>query len=139
MDLMNLKLQKTLQEKRSDFIDSLRLSGIDVKRGNWSTDTVNKNAQVGALSLIQFASQDGIPEQCRNTFLQTVAKNLNEEECASVMAWIYVGFVWTGHFPPYAIVQHMVDPALFRDCCVSLQKYLNLYLQGYFTPNANIF
>jgi len=34
MDLMNLKLQKTLQEKRSDFIDSLQLSGVDIEHGS---------------------------------------------------------------------------------------------------------
>ena len=33
MNLMELRLQQVLQENRAEFIDSLRLSGIDVKRG----------------------------------------------------------------------------------------------------------
>ena len=57
MNLMELRLQQVLQENRADFIDSLRLSGIDVKRGGWSADTVGQNAQAGALSLIQLSEQ----------------------------------------------------------------------------------
>lgn len=138
MNLMELRLQKILQENRADFIDSLQLSGIDVKRGGWSADAVDKNAQAGALSLIQFVSQENISDRCRDTFLRTIAENLDEEKRSSVMAWIYAAYEWTGRFPPYAIIQHMVDPALFCDYCVSLQKNLHMYLQGYFSRTVNI-
>ena len=126
------------RSNHADFIDSLRLSGIDVKRGGWSVDAVEQNAQAGALSLIQFASQESISDRCRDIFLRTIAENLDEEERTSVMAWIYAAYEWAGRFPPYAIIQHMVDPALFCEYCVSLQKYLHMYLQGYFLPAVNI-
>ena len=138
MNLMELKLQKILRKKHTDFVDSLQLSGIDVKRGNWSVEVVDKNAQAGARSLIQFASQRGISNQCRNTFLRTIAENLNEEERVSVMAWIYTSYEWAGRFPPYAIIQHMIDPTIFSEYCISLQKYLYMYLQGYFMCTTNI-
>ena len=138
MNLMELRLQKILQENHADFLDSLRLSGIDVAYGSWNADSVDQNAQAGALSLIQFASQEGISDSCRNIFLQTIAENLDEEKRASVMAWIYAGCEWAGYFPPYAIIQHMIDPALFREYCISLQKYLHIYLQGYFSCPVNI-
>ena len=138
MNLMELKLQKILRENHTDFVDSLRLSEIDVKRGNWSVEAVDKNAQAGARSLIQFALQKGISNQCRNMFLRTIAENLNKEERVSVMAWIYTSYEWAGRFPPYAIIQHMVDPTLFCEYCVSLQKYLHMYLQGYFSRTVNI-
>ena len=138
MNLMELGLRKILKENHADFIDSLRLSGIDVTYGGWNVDTVDQNAQAGALSLIQFASQEGIPASCRSIFLQTVAKNLDGEERAGVMAWIYAGYEWVGLFPPYAIIQHMIDPALFREYCISLQKYIHMYLQGYFSCPVNI-
>ena len=77
MYLMELRLQQVLQENRADFIDSLRLSGIDVKRGGWSADAVEQNAQAGALSLIQFVSQENISDRCRDAFLRTIACNLD--------------------------------------------------------------
>lgn len=138
MNLMELRLQKILEENHVDFINSLQLNGIDVKHGRWNVDAVDQNAQAGALSLIQFASQEGISDTCRNMFLQGIVENLDGEECASVMAWIFAGYEWTGHFPPYAIIQHMIDPRLFREYCVSLRKYLHMYLQGYFLCTANI-
>ena len=138
MNLMELRLQKILQENRADFLDSLQLSGIDVAHGSWNLDSVDQNAQVGALSLIQLVSQSGASDSCRNRFLQTIARNLDEENCASVMAWIYAGYEWVGLFPPYAIIQHMIDPMLFHEYCVSLQKYLYMYLQGYFPRTVNI-
>jgi len=138
MNILELKLQKVLQENNASFIDSLRLSGIDVERGGWSADAVNKTAQAGALSLIQLVSQDGISDRCRNTFLQTIAENLDEEERTSVMAWIYAAYELAGRFPPYAIIQHMIDQTLFCEYCISLQKYLRMYLQGYFTRTMNI-
>lgn len=138
MNLMELRLRKILKENHADFIDSLRLSGIDVTNDRWDTDAVDQNAQAGALSLIQFASQEGISDACRNIFLQTVAENLDGKEHASVMAWIYAGYEMVGRFPPYAIIQHMIDPTLFREYCISLQKYLHMYLQGYFPRTVNI-
>lgn len=138
MNLMELRLQKVLQENRADFIDSLRLNRIDIQRGSWSADAVDQNAQAGALSLIQFASQEIISDRCRDIFLWTIAENLDKEERTSVMAWIYTAYEWAGRFPPYAIIQHMVDPALFCEYCVSLQKYLHMYLQGYFSHTVNI-
>lgn len=138
MNLIEWRLKKILQENHMDFIDSLQLSGIDVEHGTWSADAVEKNAQVGALSLVQFASQDDIPDQRRNKFLRTIAENLSEQECVSVMSWIYAGFELAGRFPPYAIIQHMIDPALFSEYCVSLKKYLYMHLQGYFPHTANI-
>ena len=138
MNLMELKLREILKENHADFINSLLLSGIDVTHARWNIDAVDRNAQAGALSLIQFASQEGISDSCRNIFLQTVAKNLDGEERAGVMAWIYAGYEWAGLFPPYAIIQHMIDPTLFREYCVSLQKYLYMYLQGYFSRTVNI-
>ena len=138
MNLMELRLQQVLQENRADFIDSLRLNGIDVNRGGWSVDAVDQNAQAGTLSLIQFVSQESISDRNRDTFLRTIAGNLEEEERTSVMAWIYATYEWAGRFPPYAIIQHMVDPALFCEYCVSLQKYLYMYLHGYFSHTVNI-
>ena len=135
---MELRLQQVLQENRADFIDSLRLSGINVKRGGWSADAVDQNAQAGALSLIQFVSQENISDRCRDAFLRTIACNLDGEERTFVMAWIYTAYERAGRFPPYAIIQHMVDPALFCEYCVSLQKYLHMYLQGYFSRTVNI-
>ena len=127
--MMELRLKKILQENHADFIDSLRLSGIDVKRGGWSADAVDKNAQAGALSLIQFASQEIISDRCRDIFLWTIAENLDKEERTSVMAWIYAAYEWAGRFPPYAIIQHMVDPALFvniafpyKNICICTSK-----------------
>lgn len=128
--LMDQGLRKVLEENHNDFANSLKLSNIDVEHGVWTEDAVDKNAQAGALSIIRFASQDGVSSQSRNTFLRTVAENLNEEECSSVLAWIYTGFVWNGQFPPYAIIQHMIDPLLFREYCIALQKHLHSYLQG---------
>lgn len=138
MNLMELRLQQILHENHADFIDSLRLSGIDVEHNGWNADAIDKNAQAGALSLIQFASQESISDRCRDTFLRTIASNLDEEERTSVIAWIYAAYEWAGRFPPYAIIQHMIDPALFCEYCVSLQKYLYMYLQGYFSPAVNI-
>ena len=138
MNLMELRLQQVLQENRADFIDSLRLSGIDVQRGGWNTDAVDQNAQAGALSLIQFVSQENISDRCRDTFLRTIAGNLDGEERTFVMAWIYAAYEWAGRFPPYAIIQHMIDPTIFSKYCISLQKYLYMYLQGYFMRTTNI-
>ena len=138
MILLKLRLQKVLRENHADFIDSLRLNGIDVKRSGWSADAVEQNAQAGALSLIQFASQESISDRCRDIFLWTIAENLDKEERTSVMAWIYTAYEWTGRFPPYAIIQHIVDPTLFYEFCVSLQKYLHMHLQGYFSRTLNI-
>lgn len=138
MNVLELRLQKILRENNAAFKDSLRLSGIDVERGGWSTDAVNKTAQAGALSLIQFILQDGISDRCRNVFLQTIAENLDVEGRTSVMAWIYAAYEWAGRFPPYAIIQHMIDQVLFGEYCISLQKYLRMYLKGYFTCAMNI-
>ena len=138
MNLMELRLQKILQENHDDFIDSLQLNGIDVEHSGWGVDAVDQNAQAGALSLIQFTTQDGISNQYRNRFLRTIAENLGGEKRASVMAWIYAAYECAGWFPPYAIIQHMIDPILFREYCASLQKYLHMYLQGYFVCAANI-
>ena len=66
MNLMELRLQQVLQENRADFIDSLRLSGIDVEHNGWNADAIDKNAQAGALSLIQFVSQENISDWCRD-------------------------------------------------------------------------
>ena len=138
MNLMELGLRKILKENRADFVNSLLLSGIDVAHGGWNVDAVDQNAQAGALSLIQFASQEGISDSCRNIFLQTVAENLDGEKCACIMDWIYAGYELAGRFPPYAIIQHMIDPTLFHEYCVSLRKYLHMYLQGYFSRTVNI-
>ena len=138
MNLMELRLQQVLQENRAEFIDSLRLSGIDVNRGGWSADAVDQNAQAGALPLIQFVSQENISDRCRDTFLRTIAGNLDGEERTFVMAWIYASYEWAGRFPPYAIIQHMIDPTIFSEYCISLQKYLCMYLQGYFMRTTNI-
>ena len=138
MNLMELRLQQVLQENRADFIDSLRLSGIDVEHNGWNADAIDKNAQAGALSLIQFVSQENISDWCRDTFLRTIAGNLDGEERTFVMAWIYAAYEWAGRFPPYAIIQHMIDTTLFGEYCVSLQKYLHMYLQGYFSRTVNI-
>ena len=138
MKILELRLEKILRENNDAFKDFLRLSGIDVERGVWSADAVDKTAQAGVLSLIQFVSQDGIPNRCRTAFLQTIAENLDEEERTSVMAWIYAAYEWAGRFPPYAIIQHMIDPTLFCEYCISLQKYLHMYLQGYFSRTVNI-
>lgn len=69
MNILELKLQKVLQENNDSFINSLQLSGIDVEHSTWSADAVNKTAQAGALSLIQLVSQEDISDRCRNTFI----------------------------------------------------------------------
>lgn len=137
MELWNTKLQKVLQENRVDFIDSLRLCDIDVEQGIWTSDAVNKNAQAGALSLIHFALREEISDQHQKAFLRMIAENLSEEG-AFTMSLIYTAYEWDGHFPPYAIIQHMVNPKLFCEYCTALQKHLHLYLQGYYTGIPNI-
>lgn len=54
------QLQKALTENYPGLIDSLRLSGIDAVNGIWDTESVDRNAQAGAISLIRFASQAAI-------------------------------------------------------------------------------
>ena len=130
MDILDLQLQKVLKENRKDFIGSLKLTGIDVEQGVWASDTLDHNAHVGAISLVLFVSQENIPSQCGNRFLHTIAENLDDEHSFSVMAWIYAAYVRANQFPPYAIIQHMVDPALFREYCVFLQRWLQRYLRG---------
>ncbi|MDE7243514.1 MAG: hypothetical protein K2O18_05995 [Oscillospiraceae bacterium] len=54
------------------------------------------------------------------------------------MALIYATYEWDGCFPPYAILQHMVDPILLREYCAALQKYLHLHFQNYYAGFSNI-
>lgn len=138
MDLMDLRLQKVLRENYTDFIDSLRLCGIDVEHGVWTSDTIEANARVGAHSLIRYVSREGVPARYRQNFLRVIAENLDEEGSTSTMALIYTAYEWDKCFPSYAIIQHMVDPALFREYCAALQKNLRSYLSGYFAGAPNI-
>lgn len=138
MDLMEMKLHKVLRENRADFIDSLRLSGIDVEHGVWTSDTIEANARAGARSLIRYVSREDVPARYRQNFLRMVAENLDEDRSTSTMALIYTAYEWDKCFPPYAIIQHMVDPALFREYCAALQKNLRSYLNGYFAGAPNI-
>ena len=133
MKILDLQLQKVLKENQRDFIDSLKLTSIDVEQGIWALDTLDRNACTGAISLILFASQEGISSQCRNSFLHTIAENLDDENSFSIIAWIYAAYVRAGQFPPYAIIQHMVDPTLFREYCVLLRKWLHRYIHGDFS------
>jgi len=130
MNILEMRLQKILEENSAGFKDSLQLSGIDVERGNWSVDAVNKTAQAGAMALVQLVSLGSVSDQCRNTFLQMIAENLDAEGCTLTMAWIYAAYELAGRFPPYAIIQHMVDPVLFHQYCACLRKWLRVYLQG---------
>ena len=138
MNLMELRLQKVLRENHADFVDSLSLSGIDLERGAWTSDAVEANARAGAQSLIRYVSREGVPARYQQAFLRMVAENLDEDESTPTMALIYAAYEWDRCFPPYAIIQHMIDPILFREYCASLQKYLHMYLQGYFVCAANI-
>lgn len=133
MKILDLQFQKVLKENRRDFIDSLKLTSIDVEQGIWALDALDHNAYVGAIALILFASQESIPSQCGNRFLRTIAENLNGEENFSIMAWIYAAYIRAGQFPPYAIIQHVVDPTLFREYCVFLRKWLHRYIHGDFS------
>lgn len=138
MDLMELKLHKVLRENRADFIDSLRLSGIDVERGVWTSDTIEANADVGVHSLACYVSREDVPVRYRQNFLRVIAENLDENRSISAMALIYTAYEWDGYFPPYAIIQHMVDPALFHEYCAALQRNLRSYLSGYSAGALNI-
>lgn len=138
MNLMELRLQKVLRENHADFVDSLSLSGIDLKRGAWTSDAVETNARAGAQSLIRYVSREGVPARYQQAFLRMVAENLDEDESTPTMALIYAAYEWDRCFPPYAIVQHMVDPVLFREYCAALQKNLRSYLHGYSVGMPNI-
>lgn len=133
MDILDLQLQKVIKENYSNFIDSLKLTSIDVEHSVWDSGAIDCNACAGAILLILFASQEGISSQCRNTFLHTIAENLDDENSCSIMAWIYAAYVHAGRFPPYAIIQHMVDPTLFHEYCVLLRKWLYRYLHRNFS------
>ena len=130
--------QKALQENYSDFVDSLRLSGIDVERGVWTSDAVEANARAGAQSLIHYVSRKGVPARYQQTFLRIIAENLDEAGSTHTMALIYAAYGWDMCFPPYAIIQHMVEPTLFREYCAALQKNLRSYLHGYSVGMPNI-
>lgn len=138
MNLMELKLQKVLRENHADFIDSLRLSGIDVEHGVWTVDAIEANARMGAHSLIRYVSREGVPARYWQNFLCMIAENLDEDRSTSVMVLIYAAYEWDGCFPPYAIIQHMVDPELFREYCAALQRNLRSYLSGYSAGALNI-
>ena len=138
MNLMELRLQKVLRKNHADFVDSLSLSGIDLERGAWTSDAVEANACAGARSLIHYVSRKRVPARYQQAFLQIIAENLDEVGSTPTMALIYAAYEGDRCFPPYAIIQHMIDPILFREYCASLQKYLHMYLQGYFVCAANI-
>lgn len=128
-EILDLQLQKVIKKNQSNFIDSLKLTNIDVEHGTWTSDAVDQNAYDGAISLILFASQEGIFPQCGRLFLRTIAENLNDRESSSIMAWIYAAYVRADRFPPYTIIQHMVNQTLFHEYCVYLQKWLYQYFQ----------
>ncbi|MEY8387298.1 hypothetical protein AALC17_08360 [Oscillospiraceae bacterium 38-13] len=138
MNLMEVRLQKVLRENHTGFVDSLRLSGIDLERGAWTPDAVEANACAGARSLIHYVLRKGVPARYQWTFPQMIAENLDEDRSPPMMALIYTAYEWGKCFQPYAIIQHMVNPKLFREYCAVLQKYLYLYLQGYYTGIPNI-
>lgn len=138
MNLMELRLQKVLRENHTDFVDSLRLSGIDLESGAWTLDAVEANARAGARSLIHFVSRKGVPARYQQAFLRIIAGNLDEAGSTHTMALIYAAYGWDRCFPPYAIIQHMVEPALFREYCAALQKNLRSYLHGYSVGMPNI-
>lgn len=133
MEFLDLQLQKVIKENYSDFIDSLMLTNIDAEHGIWTSSDVEHNACVGAISLTLFASQKGISSQCRNTFLHTIAENLDDANSFSIMAWIYTAYVRAGQFPPYAIIQHIVNPTLYHEYCGFLRKWLYRYLHRNFS------
>lgn len=138
MNLMELRLQKVLRENHADFVDSLSLSGIDLKRGAWTSDAVEANARAGVRSLIHYASRKRVPARYQQAFLQIIAENLDEVGSTHTMALIYAAYEWDRCFPPYAIVQHMIEPTLFREYCAALQKNLRSYLHGYSVGMPNI-
>lgn len=120
MNLMELRLQKVLCENHADFVDSLCLSGIDLERGVWTLDTVEANARTGARSLIHYVSRKGVTVRYQQAFLRVIAENLDEAGSTHTMALIYAAYGWNRCFPPYAIIQHMVEPTLFREYCAAL-------------------
>lgn len=128
MNVLELRLEKVLNKSHADFVDSLKLNGIDVERGIWTASAVEHNAQVGAAALMFFASQECIPYPYRSAFLHTIVENLEEESCFTVMAWLYAAYEQFGRFPPLAIVQHMINPALFNEYCCFLRKWLFRYI-----------
>lgn len=128
------KLQAVLQENYAGFVTSLKLSGIDIDKGTWDANSVDQNARAGTKSLICYG--ESIPPKYQRSFLQVLAAGLDDEESFSTMAWIYFAYEWAGRFPPYAIIQHMVDPELFHQYCACLRKWLHIYLQGDSGDNA---
>lgn len=138
MNLTELRLQKVLQENHADFVDSLSLSGIDLESGAWTSDAVEANARAGARSLIRYVLRRGVPARYQRTFLRMIADNLDEDKSTPTMALIYTAYEWDKCFPPYAIIQHMVKPTLFREYCAALQKNLRSYLYGYSVEVSNI-
>jgi len=138
MNLMELRLRKVLRENHTDFVDSLRLSGIDLERGAWTSDAVEVNARAGARSLIHYVLRERVPARYQRTFLRMIADNLDEDKSTSTMALIYTAYEWDKCFPPYAIIQHLVEPTLFREYCAALQNNLRSYLHGYSVGMPNI-
>ncbi|WP_297870796.1 hypothetical protein [uncultured Oscillibacter sp.] len=128
MNLMELRVQKVLRENHADFVDSLSLSGIDLERGAWTSDAAEANARAGARSLIHYVSRKRVSARYQQAFLQIIAENLDEVGNTPTMALIYAAYEWDRCFPPYAIIQHMVDPVLFREYCTALQRNLRAYL-----------
>ena len=128
MNLFEERLQKVLEENHNDFVESLQLSGIDVVHGSWTSESIEVNAQAGVRSLIHYVSQANVPGQYRQTFLRMLVDKLDKDGSVFAMALIYAAYAWDGCFPPYAIIQHMIDSTLFGEYCISLQKYLLMYL-----------
>ena len=69
-----------------------------------------------------------------------IAENLDEAGSPHTLALIYAAYEWDRCFPPYAIIQHMAEPTLFREYCVALQKNLRscFHLHGYSVGMPNI-
>lgn len=86
MNILKLRLKNVLSKNNADFVDSLKLNGIDVEKGIWDVSSVEYNAQVGAASLMFFVLQESIPYPYRAAFLHIVVENLDEENRFAVMA-----------------------------------------------------
>lgn len=104
-NLIELGMETLLQERRDDFLFSLKAGGItfDNKEDDEIIDT---NARHGATTLLQLAMQD---EQEGETFIKNVLEACTCEKPIYALILIYTYCEQHNTFPPYAIIQHGVD------------------------------
>lgn len=123
-NLIELGMETLLQERRDDFLLSLKAGGItfDNKEDDEIIDT---NARHGATTLLQLAMQDG---QEGEAFISNVLAGCICEKPIYALILIYTYCEQHHTFPPYAIIQHGVDDDLLKKYCEKLAEWINTYI-----------